>query len=317
MSKPIVWAIFLSICVLIPVSLFPTFVQGETFLDTDSLISVTIHNDLEYEEYGISIFYLYLTPTDSEYYSGDLMDSTGTLYMDYGDYMTLYLTPGDYDLLVVDEDFDIWYQTYTISGSGGGTRSTMDIYLDEADMYFEVDGSDVESTYLDINVDTESPVEYLFFSPADSDYWGADYLGGNILEKGDMTTISFGPGSLTTFDMLVIFSDGDQIVMEVDGTFDDSITLVDIPADDDDDTPVDDDDDTPVDDDDDTPVDDDDDTPVDDDDDLPPGEQPGGVPGTGGGVEGENKKDSNALGFAFIIAAVCLVGVLFRFKRIQ
>jgi hypothetical protein len=294
---------------------------GETYLDTNSLVTVTIYNDLEYEGYGITIFYLYMAPTDSEYYSGDLLDSTGTIYMDYGEYVTLYVTPGDYDILAVDEDLDIWYQTYTVSS--GMTRSSMDIYLDENEMNFEIDGTEPVSNYLEVTVNTESAVEYMFFSPTDSEYWGADHLGDQVLEKGDTIEISFGPGSQTTFDLLVVFNDGDQMVSTIDGTMDDSITLVDIPGDDDDtpvddddDTPIDDDDDTPVDDDDDTPVDDDDDTPVDDDDDLPPEQQPGGVPGAGGGVEGDNnKEDSSFLGFSIMVMVLIVIGAVFRFKR--
>jgi hypothetical protein len=275
-------------------------VKGE--LTDEDIVSATFTNYLEW-----SIYYLFISPSDSEYYGADVMDSTGALVLGPYESLALYLTPGEYDVLILDEDYDMWYGTYTIADGD-------EILLSELSLTYEEFGVDDELIYIDIWVETTISVDYLFLSPADSMEWGVDLLGISTLEPDDILTVTLPLYDTNMdYDLLAIFENDEYITIDVEaydgadiylfepgnGTGDDDDVVDDDVVVDDDDVVVDDDDNTTV----------DDDVVTDDDDDRPPGEEPGPV--SGGSLEGdEKKKDSNALGIISIIAVISvLIGV--------
>ncbi|MGA1865905.1 MAG: hypothetical protein ACMUFK_00390 [Thermoplasmatota archaeon] len=285
--------------VLLCFALVPSGAQAETEIDVESLADVTFTNYLEW-----SIYYLFISPSDSEYYGGDVIDTTGATIMAPYDSLLLYMVPGDYDILILDEDYDIWTGAYSlVDGS--------EIYFDELSLTYEGPSDAGGLINIDVYVDTTASVDYLFLSPNDSESWGVDLLGMGSLDNGDVLTITLIEYEETVdYDLLAIFDDGDQVTVAVEAYDGAEFYLVDtVPGDDD----VSDDDDVVPDDDDVIP--DDDDIVTDDDDELPPEQQPGGVSGNKDEIEGEENKDSSALGIIAIITTMTLFIAIRMYRR--
>jgi hypothetical protein len=294
--------IAISLCIMI----IPGSIAEKTEIGEEDLAEVTFTNYLEW-----TIYYLFISPSDSDYYGADVMDSTGAMVMITYDSILLYMVPGEYDVLILDEDYDMWYGTYTVADGD-------EVLLSETSLTYEIYGDDEALIMMDIWVETSVAVEYLFISPADSTSWGMDILGIYSVEPDDILTITLPEYDTNQYyDLLAVYEDDTFIMIEDIEAFDGAdIYLFDYINDtgDDDDIVVDDDDDVVVDDDDDTNItDDDDDIVVDDDDDIVDDDDddtgPGGV--SGGSLEGdEKKKDSNALGLISIIAVISvLIGI--------
>jgi len=302
------YLISVMICGLFIFSLVPSGTQAETEIDVESLGEVTFTNYLEW-----SIYYLFISPADSDYYAGDVIETTGAIVMEPYDSLLLYLVPGDYDVLILDEDYDIWVGSYSI-------QDGMEIFFGELTLSYEGPSDASALMNIDVYVDTTASLDYLFLSPSDSESWGVDLLGISSVDSGDVVTITLiAYDEVVSYDLLAVFDDGDQLTLAVEAENGDDFHLVDtVPGDDDD--VVDDDvvDDDVVDDDDSNITDDDvvdDDIVTDDDDDLPIDQQPGGVSGNEDDVEGETKKDSSALGFVAIIGTVSVLALVKIFKR--
>lgn len=52
----------------------------------------------------------------------------------------------------------------------------------------------------------------MYFSPASQSGWGSDYLGDEVLEKGDSLTLS--DVEAGTRDVMIVDEDGDKCVLE-------------------------------------------------------------------------------------------------------
>lgn len=296
--------LFLAIALSAAICLFmiPSGTNAETGLAEEDIIEATFTNSLDW-----STYYLFISPSDSEYYGADVLESTGAYILDPYSSILLYMTPGEYDVLILDEDYDMWYGTFTIADGD-------DVVLSEATLTYEEYGVYDALINIDIIVETTVSVEYLFLSPADSDEWGVDLLGLSTLEPDDTLTLTLPEYDANMdYDLLAILEDGQQVTVAVEAFDGAEFYLYDPSSGVDDDDDVVDDDDIVTDDDDDVVVDDDDDIVTDDDDDLPPEEQPGGVPvGGGEGLEGDedDPKKTNALGiFAIIATSMIFIGV--------
>ncbi|MFW3146759.1 MAG: hypothetical protein ACMUIE_08115 [Thermoplasmatota archaeon] len=281
----------------------PAGVSAEVVLDMNDLASVTFTNYLEW-----SIYYLFISPSDTDYYGGDVIDTTGAITMSPYDSLLLYMLPGEYDVLILDEDFDVWTGTYTVADGS-------EIIFSEFNLDYEEYGFSDQLIFIDIYVETAASVEYLFLSPTDSDSWGVDLLGIWNLYTDDVLSVTLLEyDNPVDYDLLAVFDDGTQVTMSVEAVDGGEFYLVDTSAGDDDDI-VDDDivDDDIMDDDivdDDDNITDDDDI-VDDDDNIP-----GGVSGNeDDDIEGEDKKkDSDALGISLLVFSLLLIAAV-KFVR--
>ncbi|MBP6020421.1 MAG: hypothetical protein KA735_13095 [Burkholderiaceae bacterium] len=55
-------------------------------------------------------------------------------------------------------------------------------------------------------------IHEVYFSPASQSDWGEDYLGKEVLEKGDALTLS--DVKAGTWDVMIVDEDGDKCVLE-------------------------------------------------------------------------------------------------------
>ncbi len=55
-------------------------------------------------------------------------------------------------------------------------------------------------------------IHEIYFSPASNRNWGDDYLGSEVLEKGDALTLT--DIEAGTWDVMLVDEDGDQCVLE-------------------------------------------------------------------------------------------------------
>jgi hypothetical protein len=99
--------------------------EDETYFD---FITLDIYNEIETE-----IFYMFLSPNDSEMYGVDLLDEVTTILP--GDYLSLLVPVGEgeveYDFLAVDENNETYSFTYTISLDYG---TEQEVVIEMSDM---------------------------------------------------------------------------------------------------------------------------------------------------------------------------------------
>jgi len=274
-------------------------VEGKVNLSI--LVEVTFTNDLEWE---ISSFYI--SSSDSDYFGGEMLSTAKNEVLSSGESLTLFMVPGEYDILLFDVDYDIWSgKCYVSASDNGETRGgTTYISFNEVDLFYEEFGYIDETYDVEIEVYTTVPVDYLFFSPSDSNSWGVDYLGEISLVNGDVYSFSFMKTEPpTTFDLQVIFNDGNQLLMEVDGSGNAAFSLG-VPPDEDppDDEIPDDNDDTPV-----------------ADDNLPDQPQDGVGESRDNDIEEDSKSEStNGFGFIMISLTFLISGVIFKkYRKLQ
>jgi hypothetical protein len=220
LSNPIILFTIISSLILVSFSLS---VDVEGKVNIPILEKINFTNDLEWE---ISSFYI--SSADSDYFGGEILSARGKEVLPSGGSLILFMVPGEYDILLFDVDYDIWSGKCFISGSDNGEKREGPIYIsfNEVDLFYEEFGL-VDETYdVEIEVYTPEPVDYLFFSPSDSNSWGVDYLGEISLVNGDVYSFSFmKTDPPTTFDLQVIFNDGNQLLLEVDGSGDAAFSL--------------------------------------------------------------------------------------------
>lgn len=135
---------------------------------------------------GDSIIYLFLSPSDSGYWGPDILGSSRTL--SDGDSLGFYLhypeTCNEFDIMGIDSNDDafiLW--NYEVCDD----RSER-IVISSGD--FTDSPPDMEYVYLEITNTTPYDMYYIFVSPSDSSYWGADLLDeSTILYEGETLSI--------------------------------------------------------------------------------------------------------------------------------
>ena len=194
----------------ITVALFALVVATAAFgINPDNLNRVTFVNNTGYD-----IWYLFLSPGDSEYWGADILGTSRTL--DDGDKLGFYIHYPDYanefDLMAIDEDGDAYFiYGFEISDD---RAATIEITLADYDGGYEMpDLAEVELTN-----DSGYDMWYVFFSPGDSAMWGVDMLDDEtILFDGESLSI-YVPVSRqpTPFDFQGIDEDEDIYMFSVE-----------------------------------------------------------------------------------------------------
>ncbi len=166
---------------------------------------------------GYTIYYLKVSPGSADDWGDDWLGDD--VLMD-GDHVMLDLTDRGYgkycefDIKAVDEDDDNYIQWGVDFCDRTKIILTMDDYVPPDDD----EGSGVEtdcgySQDVTISNDTGFNVWYVYISSVDSDSWGEDRLGDEVIMDGD--TFEFcmpGYGSDCSFDVKITDSDGDSYV---------------------------------------------------------------------------------------------------------
>ncbi|HUF73236.1 MAG TPA: hypothetical protein VMR74_10090 [Gammaproteobacteria bacterium] len=146
-------------------------------VDPDELNLITFQNRT-----GGDIRYIFLSPTDSQYWGTDILGSTRVLGddEDLGFYIHYPDACNEFDIIAIgsnDEAFVVY--GYEICDDKEAEVRLTGQNLNE-------DAPRFDFTTVEIANDTDYEIWYLFFSPGDSDMWGVDQLDKDtVLDSGD------------------------------------------------------------------------------------------------------------------------------------
>lgn len=170
---------------------------------------------------GYTIYYLYVSHEDSDGWGEDVL---GTEVLSSGD--SFWVNLNDYpssifNVRAQDEDGDT-YTVYSIDAA------TQDLTLTLANM--DVTADDQFSGYIDVTNSTGYDIYYLYVSHEDSDSWGDDVLGSEILRDEDSFWVDLDGYPSSIFDVKAEDEDGDTYTFySIDvATQDLTITLADL-----------------------------------------------------------------------------------------
>ena len=198
--------LFLSLTLICLVLAIPATVSA---IDPDNLNSGAFGNRT-----GADIYYLYVSPGDSELWGTDILGSERVL--DDGDTLEFFIhypdQCNDFDIMAVD-GFDVAYIVNDFEicdGSEASVSFTSDDALSTPPEF--------ELMQLELTNNTGYEILYLFVSPEDSNMWGVDQMDSETtLDEGD--TISLGLSFNATdirYDVHAVDVDGDTYTFQVD-----------------------------------------------------------------------------------------------------
>lgn len=197
--------------------------------DEYELNTITFYNDTGYD-----IYYIFLSPGDSEYWGPEILGAERVLgdgeslgfYIHYPDYTNTF------DIMAIDDDgytFTLWDYEISDDAPAELTFSFEDLLDDPPDLGF-----------ITLNLTNETvPVYYLFVSPEDSRMWGVDLLDETTILGSEQTFSVLVPVSSTTdtYNVMAIDEDLDEYYFDLhlneryadgDGQIYESITLEDL-----------------------------------------------------------------------------------------
>jgi hypothetical protein len=158
-------------------------------------------------ESGVDVWYVFLSPSHAEEWGEDWLGDDATI-LDGQTHIIAGIPEGLYDVMASDENgeaIEIWWE--------------VDV---EGDMTWTITGL----SSLQVVNDTDEDVAYLYISPTDSDSWGDDWLGDEVIAAGD--TYVVGDISPGTYDIKAVNLDDEsiEIVYNIDIAGERTWTLV-------------------------------------------------------------------------------------------
>ncbi len=195
---------------------------GAFSFDSETLNRITFVNKT-----GAEIWYIFLSPGDSEEWGFDILGSSRSIepksklsfYISYPDYENLF------DIMAINEDGD----TFILYDEPINDD-------EEARIVISTDDLDSESPDFDLlTVDffnDASPIHYFFVSPQDSGMWGVDMLDDEtILEPDEILSllVPAREGDIS-YDVMCIDEDNDeyQFTLNVNPDYADEEGIIDI-----------------------------------------------------------------------------------------
>lgn len=181
--------------------------------DADDLSTITVTNGTKKD-----FQYLFVSPGDSNHWGPDLLGSLGTLSK--GDSLSFYLYNSEnsekYDIMAVDTDGNSFEFNVQVRM---GKEAVVKMTAKQAAGTFDAPFQEIS-----ISNETEYTLDYLFFSPEDSEVWGADLLGDETrLAPGESHTFLVPlteDEAQATYNIMAVDEDSDTY--SVDVTPDDS-----------------------------------------------------------------------------------------------
>ncbi len=157
---------------------------------------VTIENQT-----GTELWYIYMSPSSSDYWEEDVLGEDGILYDDESIEVSFYDEYCYYqywDIMVEDayenqlswEELDLWkYNSISLDLTENGIEINLDTtYTPDFTVYN----------------DTDEDIYYMYAAPNDSDYWEEDILGDDLLLAGDSYHVTLsGYTGVLSWDFMV------------------------------------------------------------------------------------------------------------------
>ena len=120
-------------------------------------------------ESGTAIWYVYLSPSKSDDWGEDWMGDD--VILDGQTHTIVGIPEGVYDVMAADENSD-----------------EIEVYWD-VELEGEITWSISGLVSLEVINDTADTIGYLYISPSDSDSWGDDWLGDDVIPAGETYTV--------------------------------------------------------------------------------------------------------------------------------
>ncbi len=197
MKKIIRITVLLLLCCVFPVFSF----------NPEELNTITFYNNTGYD-----IYYIFLSPGDSEYWGPEILGADRVLgageslgfYIHYPDYSNTF------DIMAIDDDgytFILWDYEISDDAPAELTFDFEDLIEDPPDLEF-----------ITLNITNETvPVYLLFVSPEDSNMWGVDLLDEYTILESERSFSALVPvgGSTTTYNVLAVDEDMDEYIFDI------------------------------------------------------------------------------------------------------
>lgn len=185
------------------IGIFVMVAAGLVAFDDDELNLITFYNDTGYD-----IWYIFVSPGDSEYWGPELLGADRVL--EDGQFLGFWIhypeSSNEFDIMAIDDD------GYTFVQYGFEISDD-----EEAEIWFEFDDlleDAPEMEFLTVNVTNETiPLYYFFCSPADSDMWGVDLFDEETILDSDESFSFLIPANwdeVVEYDVLAVDEDMDD-----------------------------------------------------------------------------------------------------------
>jgi hypothetical protein len=158
-------------------------------------------------ESGVDIWYVFLSPSHAEEWGEDWLGDEAVI-RDGQTHTITGIPEGQYDVMAKDENgeaIETWWE--------------VDV---EGEMTWTITGL----SSLEVVNDTDDDIAYLYISPTDSDSWGEDWLGDEVIMAGDTYVVGDIPPG--TYDVKAVNLDEEsiEIVYNIDMTGERTWTVV-------------------------------------------------------------------------------------------
>ena len=203
-SRPVLLRRALPLGVLSLILAIPASVGA---IDPDNLNSIAFRNRT-----GADIYYLYLSPGDSDFWGTDILGAESVL--EDGDALEFFIHYPDgcneFDIMAVGGLDDAYIVTNfeICDGSPASVQFTSD----------EAVSSPPEFDLMQLNLtnDTGWEIMYLFVSPEDSNMWGVDQMDSETtLDEGETISLLVSATDIL-YDVHAVDMDGDTYTFQVD-----------------------------------------------------------------------------------------------------
>lgn len=197
--------------VLILLIFFP--IVGLFSFDAEYLNRISIINKT-----GADIWYVFLSPGDSDEWGFDILGSERTLvdnsllsfFISYPEYENYF------DIMAIDEEGN----TFVLFDELFSDDGEINIIITEGDL--EDDNPEIEFIKVDFENQTDYELLYLFVSPHDSKMWGVDMMDDEQTLEPMNTLSLLAPSDKeeVSYDVMAVDTDGDEYKFSLNVHFD-------------------------------------------------------------------------------------------------